>query len=141
MIVGFPGETEEHFEGLLDFIKEFKFDRLGAFSYSPEEGTASYNFDNQVDEEVKEKRKDKIMKAQQKICYRKNKLHIGEVMEGLIYGKQGKDYLFRSYWNAPDDIDGKIFVESTTPLKIGQKIKVKIKDAMVYDLIGVALDN
>ena len=141
LLVGFPGEKEEDIDNLVKFIEEIEFDHLGCFTYSPEEGTASYNFDNQVDEEVKEKRKDKIMKAQQKICYRKNKLHIDEVMEGLIYGKQGKDYLFRSYWNAPDDIDGKIFVESTTPLKIGQKIKVKIKDAMVYDLIGVALDN
>ncbi len=76
------------------------------------------------------------MKAQQKICYHLNKKHIGEVMEGLIVGKDKDTYLFRSYWNAPDDVDGKIYVNSDTPLNIGDKVKVKITNAFVYDLMG-----
>ena len=85
----------------------------------------------------KENRKAKVMKAQQKISYQQNKKHIGEIMEGLIIGKDNENtYLFRSYFNAPDDVDGKIFVASNNELKLGQKAKVKITDAFVYDLMG-----
>ncbi|MPN58656.1 Ribosomal protein S12 methylthiotransferase RimO [bioreactor metagenome] len=76
------------------------------------------------------------MKTQKKISYQKNKTHIGEVMEGLIVGKKGNQYLLRSYWNAPDDVDGNIYVNSEIELKEGQKVKVKITDAFVYDLMG-----
>ena len=136
VMVGFPGETDEDVDNLIKFMKEIEFDHLGSFAYSREEDTPAFNFPNQVDEDVKQVRLDKVMKAQQKISYHLNKNHIGEVMEGLVIGKDKDTYLFRSYWNAPDDVDGKIYVNSDTPLNIGDKIKVKITDAFVYDLMG-----
>lgn len=136
VMLGFPGETEEDVDNLVEFMKEVKFDHLGSFAYSREEGTPSFEFLDQIDDEEKQKRVDKVMKAQQKISYSLNKKHVGEVMEGLIIGKENNYYLFRSYWNAPDDVDGKIFVSSDEELKLGQKNKVKITDAFVYDLMG-----
>ena len=136
VMVGFPGEKEEDVDSLIEFMKEVKFDHLGGFTYSLEEGTPAYTYSNQVDEETKEKRLSKVMKAQQKISYSLNKKHVGEVMEGLVIGKDKDYYLFRSYWNAPDDVDGKIFVTSSKELHSGDKMKVKITDAFVYDLMG-----
>ena len=136
VMVGFPGETEEDVDNLIEFMKEVEFDHLGSFTYSREEDTPAFDLPNQIDEDVKQARLDKVMKAQQKISYHLNKKHIGEVMEGLVIGKDNNSYLFRSYWNAPDDVDGKIFVNSDTPLNNGDKIKVKITDAFVYDLMG-----
>ena len=136
VMVGFPGETEEDVDNLIAFMEEIQFDHLGAFTYSREEGTKSYDFDNQIDEEVKQKRLDKVMRAQQGISYRKNKAHIGEIMEGLVVGKEKEQYLLRSYWNAPDDVDGKIYFSSQEELLEGDIVKVKITDAFVYDLMG-----
>ena len=137
VMVGFPGETEEDVDNLISFIKEIEFDHLGAFTYSREEGTKSYDMDNQIDEETKKKRLDKVMHAQQSISYRKNKTHIGEIMEGLVVGQEGNNYLLRSYWNAPDDVDGKIYFTSKQELKEGEIVKVKIENAFVYDLQGI----
>lgn len=139
IMVGFPGETEEDVDNLIEFMKEVKFDHVGAFAYSREEDTPSYDFSNQIDEETKQARLDRVMKAQQSISYRNNKGHVGKIMEGLIFAKEHNHYLFRSYYNAPDNIDGKIIVESKVPLSIGQKVKVKITEAFVYDLIGEAI--
>lgn len=136
LLVGFPSETEEDINNLNEFIKEIEFDHLGVFTYSKEEGTKSYNFKNHIKEEVKQKRKDMLMKTQQSISYKRNKNHIGEIMEGLIIKKESNYYLFRSYWNAPDDIDGNIYIKSDRPLEIGEKVKVKITNAYVYDLLG-----
>ena len=136
IMVGFPGETEEDVDNLIEFMKAVKFDHVGTFAYSREEDTPSYDFPNQVDEETKQARLDRVMKAQQSISYRNNKGHVGKIMEGLIFAKEHNHYLFRSYYNAPDNIDGKIIVESKVPLSIGQKVKVKITEAFVYDLIG-----
>lgn len=136
IMVGFPGETEEDVDNLIEFMKEVKFDHVGAFAYSREEDTPSYDFSNQIDEETKQARLDRVMKAQQSISYRNNKGHVGKIMEGLIFAKEHNHYLFRSYYNAPDNIDGKIIVESKVPLSIGQKVKVRITEAFVYDLIG-----
>lgn len=140
IMVGFPGEKEEDIDNLINFMKEVRFDHLGVFTYSKEEDTPSYNFLNQVDEEVKQARKDKVMKAQQAISYKNNKAHIGEVMEGMIFVKEHNHYLLRSYFNAPDDIDGKIIVNSSRPLNIGEIVKVKITDAFVYDLMGEVIE-
>ena len=137
IMVGFPGETKKDFENLLDFIKEIKFDHLGAFKYSKEEGTKSYNFPHQVRESTKQKRLETLMELQQGISYELNKNHIGEVMTGLVVGKENDYYLLRSYYNAPDDIDGKILFQSNKPLKEGEKVKVLIKESYVYDLYGV----
>lgn len=139
VMVGFPGEKEEDVDNLIAFMQEVKFDHLGSFTYSREEGTASFDYPNQIEEDVKEARRAKIMKAQQRISYLLNRKHIGEEMEGLIISKDKDDYLLRSYWNAPDDVDGKIFVKSNRKLNIGEKVKVKITDAFVYDLMGEIL--
>ena len=140
VMVGFPGETEEDIDNLIEFMNEVEFDHLGAFTYSREEGTKSYDFDNQISEDVKKKRLDKVMRAQQGISYRKNKQHIGEVMEGMVVGKENDQYLLRSYWNAPDDVDGKIFFTSKRTLELGDIVRVKIGSAFVYDLLGTELE-
>ena len=141
-IVGFPGETDEDFNNLLDFIDLIKFDHLGAFTYSREEGTVSYDYKNQIDEDTKIERYEKLMKKQKVISYQKNKSHIGEVMEGLVVGYDNKNdlYLLRSGWNAPDDIDGKITFKSHRKLALGEQVKVKITNAFVYDLDGILVD-
>ena len=136
LLVGFPGETEEDIDNLIAFIKKIKFDHIGAFTYSKEEGTPSFNYKNQIDEETKKNRLKKVMSIARKISYSQNKLHIGEVMEGLVVGYDGSHYLLRSYYNAPDDVDGKIYFKSNTKLNMGQKVKVKITEAYVYDLMG-----
>ena len=140
VMVGFPGETNKDFANLLDFIKEVKFDHLGAFKYSKEEGTTSYNFPHQVRESTKQRRLDTLMELQQGISYELNKHHIGEVMVGLVVGQDNGSYLLRSYYNAPDDVDGKIFFTSPKPLQEGEKVKVLIKESYVYDLYGVLIE-
>ena len=136
VMVGFPGETEKDFQNLKKFISEIKFDHLGAFTYSREEGTKSYDFPHQVRESTKNRRLDELMELQQSISYQNNQKHIGEEMTGLIIGEEDEQYLFRSYWNAPDDVDGKIYVTKTKDLKPGDKVKIKIDNAFVYDLTG-----
>ena len=142
LMVGFPGETEEDINNLLEFMEEVKFDHLGAFTYSQEEGTPAALFVNQIDEEVKKKRLARVMRKQQKISYIQNKKHIGEVMTGLVIGRdEHGNYLLRSHWNAPDDVDGKIFFTSKEELSNGDIVKVKITDAFVYDLMGEMIDE
>ena len=136
IMVGFPGETKEDFSNLLEFVKEIRFNHLGAFKYSREEGTASYSFPHQVREDIKQKRLDTLMELQQSISYEQNKKHIGEVMTGLVVGQENGYYLLRSYFNAPDDVDGKILFSSDKPLKEGEKVQVLIKESYVYDLYG-----
>ena len=136
LLVGFPGETEEDIDNLIEFIKEIKFDHIGTFTYSKEEGTASYNYKNQIDEETKQNRLKRVMSVARKISYSQNKKHIGEIMEGMVVGYDGSHYLLRSYYNAPDDVDGKIYFKSDIKLNMGQNVKVKITSAYVYDLMG-----
>ena len=136
VMVGFPGENKEDFANLMKFIEEIKFDHLGAFKYSKEEGTASYNYPHQVSERIKQERLDALMELQQKISYEQNKKHINEIMTGLVIGKEDNYYLLRSYYNAPDDVDGKILFSSDVPLNEGEKVKVLIKESYVYDLYG-----
>ena len=136
VMVGFPGETKEDFDHLISFVKDIKFDHLGAFTYSREEGTKSYDFPHQVREATKQKRLDELMSLQQKISYDLNKKHIGEVMKGLVVGKENGYYLLRSYWNAPDDVDGKILFRSSKELNEGDITKVRITESYVYDLYG-----
>lgn len=136
VMVGFPGETERDFVNLTKFIDTIKFDHLGAFKYSKEEGTASYSFPHQVRENTKQNRLEEIMELQQKISYEQNKKHIGETMTGLVVGKENGYYLLRSYFNAPDDVDGKILFSSPKELNEGDKVDVLIKESYVYDLYG-----
>ena len=136
LLLGFPGEKEEDIDNLIKFIKEISFDHIGCFTYSKEEGTASFNYPDQVDEQTKENRLKRVMSEARKISYKQNKLHIGEIMEGLVIGYDGQYYLLRSYFNAPDDVDGKIYFKSDKKHQMGEKVKVKINEAFVYDLIG-----
>ena len=141
-IVGFPGETDEDFVNLVSFTKKNKFDHMGAFTYSREDGTKAYDYKNQVSEALKKARLGKIMEVQKKISYQNNKARIGEVMEGIVveYNATNKVYGLRSYWNAPDDIDGKISFVSTKEHKIGDVVKVKITNAYIYDLFGEVVE-
>ena len=141
VMVGFPGEAEKDFKNLIKFIEEIKFDHLGAFKYSKEEGTAAYNYPHQVRESTKQRRLDTLMELQQKISYEQNKKHINEIMTGLVVGKENDYYLLRSYFNAPDDIDGKILFSSKRVLNEGDKVKVLIKESYVYDLYGEEVDE
>lgn len=143
LIVGFPGESEEDFEDLKDFVKKTKFTHLGAFTYSREEGTKSYDFDNQIPEEIKEKRYKEIMEIQSRISLKKNKLEKGKVHKGLVidYDDEEDLYLLRSYWNAPDDIDGSIYFSSDKPLEEGSEVEVIIEDCDNYNLYGKLLEK
>lgn len=137
LIAGFPGETEEDFKETMEFLDEVRFDHMGCFAYSREEGTAGYKMKNQVPDKLKEERRALLMGHQRKISYERNRTHIGEVMEGIVI-KVNKDgeYTLRSSWNAPDEIDGNIYFKSKRPLKSGDIVKVKITNAFVYDLMG-----
>jgi len=137
-IVGFPGETEDDFVNLVAFTKLNKFDHMGAFKYSREDGTKSYSYPNQISDALKAGRLNKIMEVQKKISYQNNKERIGEIMHGIVteYNPDNKVYSLRSYWNAPDDIDGKISFTSSKNHRIGDEVNVKITSAFVYDLFG-----
>lgn len=137
-IVGFPNESEDDFVNLVSFTKRNKFDHMGAFKYSREDNTKAYNYKNQIPESLKGARLNKIMDVQKKISYEINKKHIGEIMEGIVigYNENNKLYSLRSYWNAPDDIDGNITFKSDKPLNKGDIVKVKITSAFIYDLYG-----
>ncbi len=138
LIVGFPGEREEDFEELKDFIKKIKFDKLGVFTYSQEEGTAAADMDEQIDDEIKEMRYHELMALQQQISKELNKNRVGKIYTVLIENKEDKMYIGRSYEMAPE-IDGEIFIENDNNIKIGQFIDVEIIRALEYDLIGVVL--
>lgn len=134
-MVGFPGEKEKHFKHLIDFIKEIKFDRCGFFKYSREEGTPAFNFPEQVDEEIKQERFEKIIEVQKKISSEKLKKMVGKEYEVLIEGKEGKFYTGRTEYDAPE-IDGNVFVEGEN-IEYGNFYKIKITSSSEYDLYGV----
>ena len=136
LIVGFPGETEEDFNELLAFVKETKFDHLGVFTYSPEEGTIGATLPNQVPERTKKKRLNQIMKAQAAISFKANQQRIGEVIDVTITGYDSENYCYEGmcYIFAPDDIDGKLYIFSDDELEIGKSYKAEIINASAYDL-------
>ena len=137
LIAGFPGETQDDHEALLAFIDEVEFNRLGVFTYSPEEGTPAAVFEDQVPEETKETWRDEIMALQQEISYDLNSALVGKQMRVIVDGYIYKDqmYMCRSYMDAPG-IDGCVFVASEEELLSGDFIDVKITDFNEYDLIG-----
>lgn len=143
LIVGFPGETEEDIEDLKSFIQEVKFDHLGCFTYSLEEGTVSSTFENQIDEETKQQRYESIMEIQAQISLENNKKRVGQIFKGIIidYDEEHDDYLFRCAWNAPDDIDGNIYIKSEEPLEEGKEISVVIEDYDTYNLYGRIIEK
>ena len=136
-LVGFPGETEEQFCELCEFVKEIEFDRLGCFAYSEEEGTPAAEFEGQVDKQLRQDRSENIMEEQLLIAAKKNEQKIGTTQEVLIEGYDNyiRCYFGRSAADAPE-IDGKVFFISPTPLKIGDYVKVHINDTLDYDLLG-----
>jgi len=136
-ITGFPGETEEQFETLMDFIKEVEFDRVGAFTYSPEEDTPAAVMDDQIDEDVKEARLDRLMRAQQEISLRRNELRVGTVEKVLVEEVQSDGRAVgRSACEAPDT-DGVIYLTGADENNIGTFVNVRITAADTYDLTGV----
>lgn len=138
VMVGYPGEEESDYQELEDFIKEIEFDRMGVFTYSPEEDTVGATLPNQISEEIKKDRYDRLMKVQMKVAYKKNKEKIGEITDCFVEGYEPKNkrYKLRNYAFAGDDVDGFIYVESKDPLMIGDIVKVKIKSCYIYDLEG-----
>ena len=143
MIVGFPTETEEEFEELVDFIKEIKWDRMGAFTYSKEEDTPAYDMDGQIDEEVQNERLARLMAVQEEISKEKNQEKIGKVIEVLVEEKEGlvDRYRGRSAADAPDEVDGQVIFTSEEPLELGTFVKVKITDAKSYDVYGTCVSE
>jgi ribosomal protein S12 methylthiotransferase len=137
LITGFPGETEENHEEMLEFVDEMEFDRLGVFTYSPEEGTPAASMPDQIDEELKEQWRDEVMALQQEVSLDKSAEMVGKVIEVMIEGKISDDdaYVGRSYKDAPN-VDGYVFVNTTASLMSGDIVKVRITGAMEYDLIG-----
>ncbi len=138
LIVGFPGETEEQFKELCDFVEESKFDRLGAFAYSAEDGTPAAKFKNQVDEKVKESRRNKIMEIQQSISKDNLKNKIGNTYECLIENitEDGEYYIGRTYMDVPSE-DGVVYIKFNPEYMINEFVNVKITDSNEYDLFGV----
>lgn len=143
-IVGFPGETEEQFEELIDGIKELKFDRLGAFTYSREEDTKSYNFKGQIDENIKEERLKRLFDVQKKISLQKNKERLSKEYEVIVedISEDEEYFVCRSMLEAPD-VDGRIFIKidekSASKVIVGEYAKVKIIDYNDYDLFAEVL--
>ncbi|WP_296115740.1 30S ribosomal protein S12 methylthiotransferase RimO [uncultured Eubacterium sp.] len=137
LICGFPGETSQQHEELMEFLNETEFDRLGAFTYSPEENTPAATFDNQVEESVKEDWQADVMELQEEIILDKNETMIGQEILVMIEGKVADEnaYVGRSYRDAPD-IDGLVFVNTDVELVSGDFVKVRITGAYEYDLIG-----
>lgn len=142
LITGFPGETEEDHEALMEFVDEMEFDRLGVFTYSAEEDTPAASMEGQIPEEVKEERRDALMELQQEVSYDKGTERIGQELLVMIEGKVSGEsaYIARTYGDAPK-VDGYIFVQTGELLVTGDFARVRVTGAMEYDLIGVLADE
>ena len=136
-ITGFPGETEEQFEELMDFIQDVRFDRLGAFAYSPEDDTPAAEMDDQIDEDIKEARLDRLMTAQQQISLERNESRIGEETMVLVENVRGDGTGTGRSWAEAPETDGVVFVSGVDANDIGRFVKVRITQAQTYDLLGV----
>lgn len=137
LIAGFPGESESDFEELCDFVREVRFERLGVFAYSREEDTPAYGFDNQIDEDEKERRRDLIMMIQSEIAEEQNAKKINSVVRVLV---EGKDEIIKSFYGRTyadsEEIDGKVFFKSDRNPLPGKFVNVKVEQTMEYDLFG-----
>lgn len=133
-IVGYPGETEEEFETLLEFVREMQFDRVGAFQFSYEPGTESAALGDPIPPEVKQERWERLMTLQQGISLARNQAWVGKSLDVLVEGKGDGISIGRSYRDAPE-IDGMVMIEGE--IELGQMVPVLIRDAMVYDLAGI----
>jgi len=134
-IVGYPGETEESFEELKSFVEEMRFDRMGCFIYSPEEGTPAYELEDNVPEEVKQERFDEILSLQQDISLEINRTKIGKEFEVVVDRREQDFWIARTQYDSPE-VDNEVLISDKNKLEIGQFYKVKIVDAVEFDLIG-----
>lgn len=142
LITGFPTETEEDHEQLMDFINEMEFERLGVFTYSQEENTPAALMDGQIAEEVKEARRDELMELQQEIVFEKNETMRGKTVTAMVEGYLPDEnvYVARTYADAPD-VDGYLFIETGGTLVSGDFVRVRVTGAAEYDLIGEIEDE
>ncbi|NYB73606.1 30S ribosomal protein S12 methylthiotransferase RimO [Sedimentibacter hydroxybenzoicus DSM 7310] len=141
LITGFPGETEEEHEELLRFLGEYKLDRVGVFQYSREEHTPAYKLPEQIDDDIKQRRQDELMELQVGVSYENNLAKIGRIYDVLIEEKDVENiYIGRTYMDSID-IDGVVYVTSDNELDLGNIYKVKINDALEYDLMGDEVDE
>ena len=134
-MVGFPGETDEQFENLCNFVKDMKFDKMGCFTFSPEEDTPAFDMENQIDEDVKKRRQEVLMNAQFFITEASNKSRVGNVYKVIVDSFTDGKYTGRSYMDSPE-IDSGIIFTSNKELNVGDFVDVKITDFDGYDLIG-----
>jgi ribosomal protein S12 methylthiotransferase len=137
-IVGYPGETETEFQGLLDFVEVVEFDRVGAFTFSPEPGTPAFDLPDQIDEETKQDRWERLMAFQQPISLERNQQMVGQTLDVLIDGAGDGVSIARSYRDAPE-IDGYVVIEKELP--VGQMKPVLVTGAMEYDLVAMPADE
>ena len=136
LIVGYPGETEQNFQELLDFVQESKFDRLGVFTYSHEENTHAYKLEDNVPDEVKHQRAEEIMDLQSSISYKLNQKRIGKIYKVLFDRKEGEYFIGRTEFDSPD-VDNEVIVSAKDfYLRIGDFANIKITKADHYDLYG-----
>ena len=138
LIVGFPGETEEQFQELMDFVSEARFDRMGAFAFSPEENTPAAEMPDQIPEEIKQERLDRLMKLQAQISLENNRTRVGTVEKVLVTDARDGLFLGRSQREAPD-ADGAIVFTAKDAPEVGSFVKVRITGAETYDLKGERL--
>lgn len=135
LIVGFPGETDENFTELKEFLKDYKLDNVGVFKYSREEETPAATMDNQVEEEIKVLRERELMLLQKDVSKELNKLKMGRIYDTIIEGRKGKYFMGRNSEMAPE-IDGLFYINSKEDIKIGDIVKVKVIETLEYDLVG-----
>lgn len=140
LIVGFPGERQEDFMELKDFVEEFKFENLGVFKYSQEEGTAASKMEDQILDEIKETRREELMKIQQDIVKNVNAGKVNKVYKVIVDNFNGEYYIGRNYEMLPE-IDGAIYFKCDKILSVGEMVNVKILENLEYDLIGVVCDE
>ena len=142
LITGFPGETEEDHEELMEFVDTMEFDRLGVFTYSQEEDTPAAMMENQVPEEIKEERMAELMELQQAIAYEKAEAMIGDVVMAMVEGQVAGEnaYIARTYKDAPN-VDGYVFINTSAQLMSGDFVRVKVTGSYEYDLIGEIYDE
>jgi ribosomal protein S12 methylthiotransferase len=141
MLVGFPGETEEEFEQLCDFVREMEFDRLGVFQYSHEEDTRAYELEDDVPAEVKADRANRVMEIQQDISYRKNLEKVGRIVRVLFDRKEGNYFVGRTESDSPE-VDNEVLVNAEKQYaRLGDFAQVKIVDATEYDLFGEIIED
>lgn len=133
LIVGYPGETESEFEELLQFVNESRFDRLGAFTYSHEENTHAFALKDDVDEDIKADRLNRLMELQEQISFEKNQEKVGLSLKVIIDRKEGQFYIGRTQFDSPE-VDNEVIIKSTKKLKIGDFYQVKITYAEAFDL-------